>query len=79
MRNYFALFCVLYANFLFSQCSLEITDTIHVDCYGDNSGALAIDVINAVKPYSLNLSNGAISINGNGFSGLFAGNYEIIL
>ena len=79
MRNSFLIFCVLFANFLFSQCSLEISDIKHIDCYGDNSGALAIDVVNAVKPYSLNLSNGAISINGNSFSGLVAGNYEIIL
>ena len=40
---------------------------------------LEINVLNAVKPYTISLSNGAISVNGDSFSGLTAGTYEIIL
>jgi len=78
MKNFSLLF-VFISSFSFGQCSLEISDTTHINCFGDNSGALEINVINSVKPYILSLSNGSISVNGNGFSGLSAGNYEIIL
>ena len=78
MKNFSLLFIFL-SSFSFGQCSLEISDTTHSNCFGDNSGALEINVIDAVKPYFLSLSNGAISVNGSGFSNLSAGNYEIIL
>ena len=67
MKNFSLLF-VFISSFSFGQCSLEISDTTHINCFGDNSGALEINAINAVKPYILSLSNGSISVNGNGFS-----------
>ena len=73
------LFCILLAGVTFAQCSLEISDTTHVNCNGDNTGALELNVLNAMQPYSLNMSNGAVVVNGNDFSGLSAGNYQIIL
>ena len=70
---------LLFLHFVaFSQCSLEISDTTHVNCSGDNTGAFSFN-ITAVEPYSVSLSNGAVSMNGTGFSNLNAGNYEAIL
>ncbi|MEC8273322.1 MAG: gliding motility-associated C-terminal domain-containing protein [Bacteroidota bacterium] len=72
-------FCVFLASFSFAQCSLEISDTTHINCYGDNSGAIDLNVLNAAKPYIINLSNGAVSTNGYSFSDLTAGIYQLIL
>lgn len=78
MTRLFILLLLFFNHFMFAQCSIEFTDTTHVNCYGDNTGAFSLNV-NAVSPYSLNLSNGAVSMNGTEFTALFAGNYEVIL
>jgi gliding motility-associated-like protein len=73
------LFCVFLANLTFAQCSLETSDTTHVNCYGDNTGAFELNVLNAAQPYSLNLNNGAVAVNGSGFTDLYAGVYQVVL
>ena len=73
------LFCAFLASFSFAQCSLEISDTTHINCNGDNSGAIGLNVLNAAQPYTINLSNGAVAVNGDSFSGLTAGTYQLIL
>ena len=69
-------FCVFLASFSFAQCILEISDTTHINCNGDNSGAIGLNVLNATQPYTINLSNGAVTINGDSFSGLTAGTFS---
>ncbi len=61
-----------------SQCSMEFTDTTHVNCNGENTGSFSINVV-ASNPYTISLSNGQTLINGIGFSNLFADNYEVVL
>jgi len=73
------LFCVFLASLTFAQCSLETSDTTHINCYGDNTGAFELNVLNAAQPYSLNLSNGAVVVNGSGFTDLYAGVYQVVL
>ena len=73
------LFCTFLASFSFAQCSLEISDTTHINCNGDNSGAIGLNVLNANRPFTINLSNGAVVVNGDSFSGLTAGIYQLIL
>ena len=73
------LFYILLASFSFAQCSLEISDTTHINCNGDNSGAIGLNVLNATQPYTISLSNGAVAINGDSFSGLTAGTYQLVL
>ena len=73
------LFCTFLASFSFSQCSLEISDTTHINCNGDNSGAIGLNVLNVTQPYTVYLSNGAVAVNGDSFSGLIAGTYQLIL
>lgn len=79
MRRISILFFVLLAGLTFAQCTLELSDTTHINCYGDNTGAFELNVLNAVQPYSLNLSNGAVVVNGNSFFGLSAGIYQLTL
>ena len=69
----------LFSKFSFAQCSLEISDTTHINCNGDNTGAIGLNVLNAAQPYTVNLSNGAVAVNGDSFSGLTAGTYQLIL
>lgn len=73
------LFSVFLASLTFAQCSLEIYDTTHINCNGENTGAFDLNVLNAAQPYSLSLSNGAVVVNGNGFTNLYAGIYQVIL
>ncbi len=79
MKKISFLFCTFFASFSFAQCSLEISDTTHINCNGDNSGAIGLNVLNAAKPYTINSSNGAVAVNGDSFSGLTAGTYQLIL
>ena len=55
------LFCTFLASFCLAQCSLEISDTSHINCNGDNTGAISLNVLNAAQPYTVNLSNGAVA------------------
>ena len=73
------LFCTFLSSFSLAQCSLEISDTTHINCNGDNTGAIGLNVLNAAQPYTVNLSNGAVAINGDSFSDLTAGTYQLIL
>lgn len=79
MNRFLLFFCVFLVNFVFAQCSLDLSDTTHVKCNGDYSGSFSVDVSNAVKPYSLNLSNGVVLVNGQTFTNLSAGDYEVAL
>ena len=79
MKKILFLFCIFLASFSFAQCSIEISDTTHINCNGDNSGAIDLNVLNAALPYTINLSNGAVAVNGDSFSGLTAGTYQIML
>ena len=73
------IFYTFLASFSFAQCILEISDTTHINCNGDNSGAISLNIFNASNPYTISLNNGVVADNGNSFSGLTAGNYQIIL
>ena len=73
------LFCTFLASFSLAQCSLEISDTTHINCNGDNTGAIGLNVLKAAQPYTVNSSNGAVAVNGDSFSGLTAGTYQLIL
>ena len=79
MKKISLIICTFLASLSFAQCSLEISDTTHINCNGDDSGALGLSVLNVVQPYTINLSNGAVAVNGNSFSGLTAGTYQLIL
>lgn len=79
MKKILFVFYTSLASLSFAQCSLEITDTTHINCHGDNSGAISLNVLNTAQPYTVNLSNGAVSVNGDNFSGLIAGTYQLIL
>jgi len=60
------------------QCSLELSDTTHISCYGENSGSFAMTVNSSVE-YTLTLNTGAVLVNSSVFSNLYAGNYQAIL
>ena len=78
MTKLFILLPLFLQTVAFSQCSLEISDTTHVNCSGENTGAFSFNVT-AAEPYSVSLSNGAVSMNGISFANLNAGNYEAVL
>ena len=78
MTRLFILLPLFLQTVAFSQCSLEISDTTHVNCNGENTGAFSFNVT-AAEPYSVSLSNGAVSMNGTSFANLNAGNYEAVL
>lgn len=78
MARFFILTLLFIGTNVYSQCSIEITDTVHVNCNGAYTGAVYMN-IQAANPYTLSLSNGAISIDGSSFEGLLAENYEIII
>ena len=79
MKKNLLLIYTFLASFTFAQCSFEISDTTHINCSGDNSGAISLNIFNASNPYTISLNNGVVAVNGNSFSGLTAGNYQIIL
>lgn len=70
------VYCIQWSN---AQCALSIQDTIHVECFGENSGGFTLDVGGAISPYSLNLSNGYVQNDDPVFSALYAGNYQVVL
>ena len=78
MTRLFILLPLFLQTVAFSQCSLEISDTTHVNCNGENTGAFSFNVT-AAEPYSVSLSNGAVSMNGTSFANLNAGSYEAVL
>jgi gliding motility-associated-like protein len=78
MTRLFILLPLFLQTVAFSQCSLEISDTTHVNCNGENTGAFSFNVT-AAEPYSVSLSNGAVSMNGTSFANLNSGNYEAVL
>ena len=71
MTRLFILLPLFLHTVAFSQCSLEISDTTHVNCNGENTGAFSFNVT-AAEPYSVSLSNGAVSMNGTSFANLNA-------
>ena len=78
MRLFFiatTFFCIQH---LHGQCNLQIIDTTHVNCFGESTGSILLDVM-AQSPYSISLNTGESYIDGSGFSNLIAGNYEIVL
>jgi gliding motility-associated-like protein len=79
MSRILLFFCVFFSSLTFAQCSLEISDTTHVNCKGESTGAITFNIINAVQPYSLNLSNGSVVVDGNQFLNLSAGQYQVVL
>ena len=79
MKKILFIFCVFLESFSFAQCALEISDTTHINCNGDNTGAISLNVSNANQPYTISLSNGQVAVNGDSFSSLIAGTYQLIL
>ena len=78
MRLFILLIAYLSCQQLVGQCVMQITDTTHVNCFGESSGSFLLDIV-AESPYTITLSTGEASVNGSGFSNLIAGNYEIVL
>ena len=78
MTRLFVLIALVFSNSAFSQCSIEISDTTHVNCFGDNTGGFTFNVT-AVGSYSVSLSNGVVSMNGSEFANLNAGVYQAVL
>ncbi len=60
-----------------AQCDLSVVDTVHVNCNGDASGSIVLDVSLAFSPYFLYLSNGVVQNDSPTFSNLEAGNYSV--
>lgn len=56
-----------------SAPSLEIGTVTNVDCFGNNTGSITLDVIGGIPPFTFEWSNGASTQN---LSGLAPGNYS---
>lgn len=78
MKLVLLFFSTLLCKHVVGQCVMQIVDTVHVDCFGENTGSFTLDVV-AESPYTITLGTGQASIDGNGFSNLMAGNYQIVL
>ena len=66
------------SNFVLAQCELELVDTIHIKCNGQNNGGFTL-ATNAAMPFDIFLNNGVVQTNNLVFSGLLASNYSAII
>lgn len=56
-------------------CALSVSSTVnHIECYGDSSGSISLELENFTAPVSYNWSNGAMSQN---IAGLPGGVYSV--
>ena len=79
MKRFFVLILIffsVYSTELISQCSYNLLNLQHVDCYGDNSGEIEISVTNNNSIWWWTLPNGTNSTNSL-LTNLFSGEYVI--
>ena len=61
---------------LYSQCSYQILDVSHVDCYNENSGEISVSITNSNSTFWWDSETGFLS-NSSSISNLFAGVYVL--
>jgi gliding motility-associated-like protein len=71
------LFIAFYYS-VFSQCELEVIDTTHVRCYGENTGSFSLQS-SAIPPFQVYLSNGIVQNDNLIFTNLSASDYIAII
>ena len=71
---------VIIPSIIMAQCSITLDEAIHIDCYGDNTGAITVDVTSspATTTYFWIGPLGFSSIVED-ISGLLAGDYKLIV
>jgi len=70
--------CLFLAKVSLGQCSLELSDTTHISCHGENTGSFSMMVTSPVA-FTITLNTGAVLVNSTVFSNLYAGNYQAVL
>lgn len=68
-----------FVKFSSGQCQLSVVDTVHVNCYGDDSGSVDLDVSSAASPFYLYLDNGVVLNDNVSFLNLSAADYVVYI
>ena len=70
----FLIFCNLFFPQNIHACDLIVTDTVHIDCYGNDNGVVYLSGVNGLSPYYYSIDGvdfGVVSY----FDSLYAGDY----
>ena len=65
--NKLFFYFIFVSNFVLAQCELELVDTIHIKCNGQNNGGFTL-ATNAAMPFDFFLNNGVVQTNNLVFS-----------
>ena len=74
----FLLFTIIFYGSVYSQCEMLVSDTTHVQCFGENTGGFNLQS-SASQPFEIFLSNGVVQNNNLIFTNLLASNYTVVL
>ena len=71
---------VVIPSIIMAQCSITLDEATHIVCYGDNTGAITVDVASSPAT-TLYFWNGPLGFSSivEDISGLLAGDYQLIV